>query len=103
VGLDTDEMKNKIRWMIRQILQALTVTKTTGIHLRAVFPFRWSRLYDYISIDNNAAVSEMPSDRDIVAAVSHHAVIDGNDDEHEIGASELESESPIVTTKDKVL
>lgn len=42
----------------------------------------------------------MPSDRDIVAAVSDHAVIDDSDDEHEIGACNLESERPIVTTKD---
>jgi hypothetical protein len=68
---------------------------------------------DYVSIDDNAAVSEVPGDRDIVAAVSEvpsdrdivaamsdHAVIDGSDDEHEIGAYELESERPIVTTKD---
>jgi hypothetical protein len=55
---------------------------------------------DCVSIDDNAAVSEVPSDRDIVAAVSDHAIIDGSDDEHEIGACELESELPIVTTKD---
>ena len=55
---------------------------------------------DYVPTDDNAAVSEVPSDRDIVAAVSDRAVIDGSDDEHEIGAYELESERPIVTTKD---
>jgi hypothetical protein len=55
---------------------------------------------DNVSIDDNTAVSEVPSDRDIVAAVSDHAVIDGSDDDHEIGAYELERERPIVTTKD---
>jgi hypothetical protein len=33
------EMKDKVRQMIHQILQALIVTKMTGMHLRAVFPF----------------------------------------------------------------
>jgi hypothetical protein len=53
-----------------------------------------------VSIDDNAAVSEVPSDRGIVAAVSDRAVTDGSDDEREIGACELESERQIVTTKD---
>jgi hypothetical protein len=53
-----------------------------------------------VSIDDNTAVSEVPSDRDIVAAVSDRAVTDDNDDEREIGACELESERQIVTTKD---
>jgi hypothetical protein len=56
--------------------------------------------HDYESINDNAAVSEVPSDRDIVAAVSDRAVTDDGDDEREIGACELESERQIVTTKD---
>jgi hypothetical protein len=56
--------------------------------------------HDYVSIDDNAAVSEVPSDRDIVAAVSGRAVTDDSDDEREIGACELESERQIVTTKE---
>src|SRR5215468_1902631 len=56
--------------------------------------------HDYVSIDDNAAVSEVPSDRDIVTAVSDLAVTDDSDDEREIGACELESERQIVTTKD---
>jgi hypothetical protein len=55
-----------------------------------------------VSIDDNAAVSEVPSDRDTVAAVSDRAVTDGSDDERQIGACELESERQIVTTKDAV-
>jgi hypothetical protein len=58
--------------------------------------------HDYMFTDDNAAVSEVPSDRDIVAAVSDHAVTDDSDDEREIGACELESERQIVTTKDTV-
>jgi hypothetical protein len=54
----------------------------------------------YVSIDDNTAVSEVPSDRDIVTAVFDHAVIDGSDDNHEISAYKLDSERPIVTTKD---
>jgi hypothetical protein len=56
--------------------------------------------HDCVSIDDNAAVSEVPSDRDIVAAVSDRAVTDDSDDERQIGACELESERQIVTTKD---
>jgi hypothetical protein len=55
---------------------------------------------DYVSTDDNEAVSEVPSDRDIVAAASDHATIVDSNDEHEISACELESERPIVTTKD---
>jgi hypothetical protein len=54
----------------------------------------------YVSIDDNAAVSEVPSDCDTVAAVCDRAVTDDSDDECEIGACELESECQIVTTKD---
>jgi hypothetical protein len=53
-----------------------------------------------LSIDDNAAVSEVPSDRDIVAAVSDRAITDDSNDEREIGVCELESERQIVTTKD---
>jgi hypothetical protein len=56
--------------------------------------------YDCVSTDDNAAVSGVPSDRDIVAAVSDRAVTDDSDDEREIGACELESERQVVTTKD---
>jgi hypothetical protein len=56
--------------------------------------------HDYVSVDNNAAVSEVPSDGDIVAAVSDRAISDDSDDEREIGSCELESERQIVTTKD---
>jgi hypothetical protein len=56
--------------------------------------------HDCVSVDDNAAVSEVPSDRDIVAAVSDRAVTDDSDDEREIGARELESERQILTTKD---
>jgi hypothetical protein len=56
--------------------------------------------HDYVSVDDNAAVSEVSSDRDIVAAVSDHASTDDSDDEREIGACELESEHQIVTTND---
>jgi hypothetical protein len=56
--------------------------------------------HDCVSIDDNATVSGVPSDRDIVAAVSDRAVTDDRDDEREIGACELESERQIVTTKD---
>jgi hypothetical protein len=52
-----------------------------------------------VCIDDNAAVSEVPSDRDIVAAVSDRAVTDGSDDEREIGACELKSGRQILTTK----
>jgi hypothetical protein len=55
--------------------------------------------HDYVSTDDNAAVSEVPSDRDTVAAVSDRAVTDDSDDEREIGVCELESERQIVTTK----
>jgi hypothetical protein len=56
--------------------------------------------HDCVSIDDNATVSEVPSDRDIVAAMSDCAVTDDIDDEREIGACELESERQIVTPKD---
>jgi hypothetical protein len=56
--------------------------------------------HDYVSIDDNAAVSEVPSDRDIVAAVSDRAITDDSDDEREIGVCELETERQILTTKD---
>jgi hypothetical protein len=63
VGLDTDrEMKDKIRWMIRWILQAVT-----GMHCISIpggVDFN-----DHVSIDDNAAVSEVPNDSDIVSAV----------------------------------
>jgi hypothetical protein len=55
-----------------------------------------------VSIDDNAGVSEVPSDRDIVAAVSDRAVTDDSDEERDIIACELESEGQIVTTKDTV-
>jgi hypothetical protein len=56
--------------------------------------------HDYVSIDDNAVVSEAHSDCDIVAAVSDCAVTDGSNDEREIGMCELGSEHQIVTTKD---
>jgi hypothetical protein len=56
--------------------------------------------HDYVSIDDNAAVSEVPSDHEIFAAASDCAITDDSDDEREIGACELESESQILTTKD---
>jgi hypothetical protein len=56
--------------------------------------------HDYVSIDDNAASAEVPSGRDIVAAVCDHAITDDSDDEREISACELESERQIVTTKD---
>jgi hypothetical protein len=55
---------------------------------------------DYVSVDDNAAVSEVPSDRGTVAAVSDRAVTDDSDDEREIRACQLESECQIVTTRD---
>jgi hypothetical protein len=53
-----------------------------------------------VCIDDNAEVSEVPSDRDIVAALSDRAVTDDSDGECEIGACELESEPQVGTTKD---
>jgi hypothetical protein len=58
--------------------------------------------HDYVSIDDNAAVSEVLSDCNIDAAVSDHAVTDDSDDECKISACELESKRQIVTTKDTV-
>jgi hypothetical protein len=64
------EMKNKVRQMIRQIFLALTLTKVTGMHLRAVlvFPFPMESTFMTACLDDDVAVAEVPSDRDIVAA-----------------------------------
>jgi hypothetical protein len=56
--------------------------------------------HDYVSIDDNAAVSEVPSCSGIVAALPDRTITDDSDDECKIGACELESKHQIVTTKD---
>jgi hypothetical protein len=43
-----------------------------------------------VSVDNNTAGSEVPADRDIVAATSGHAVTADSDVETETGTRELE-------------
>jgi hypothetical protein len=72
------------------------------MHLRAVFPFPMESAFMTTCLDDNAGVSEVPSDRDIVAAVCDRAVTDDSYDEHEIGACDIQSERQIVTTKDAV-
>lgn len=48
---------------------------------------------------NNKTESEVPTDSDIVATISDHAVTVDSDDENENCVCEVENERPIVTTK----
>jgi hypothetical protein len=57
-------------------------------------------LYDNISVVDNTAIYEVPTDRDIVAPISGHAVMDDSDDETETCTCELESECPVVTAEE---
>jgi len=45
-------------------------------------------LNNYISIDDNATVLEVPTDRYIVVALSGHVAMDYSDDKTEISKSE---------------
>jgi hypothetical protein len=92
-------MNNKVRQMIHRIFQALTLTKITALTHCTTIP-DGVNFHDYVFIDDNAAVSEVPSDHDIAAAVFDGAITDDSDDECEISACELESERQIVTTKE---
>jgi hypothetical protein len=56
-------------------------------------------LNNYISIDDNTTVLEVPTDRYIVAAVSGHAKMDDSDDKTEMSTRESESVDTIVTEK----
>jgi hypothetical protein len=59
--------------MIHQISQALTPTKVNG---KRCFQSDGVDLHDSISVDNNTQVSEVPTDRDIVASMRGAAVMD---------------------------
>lgn len=54
---------------------------------------------DHVSVVDNTAVSQVPMNRDIIAAVSDHAIMDDGNAETKMGTCELESESPVVATK----
>jgi hypothetical protein len=54
---------------------------------------------DSVSVDNTD-VSEVPTNRDIITAVSGHTVTVESNDETKIGTCEVESEFPIVVTKE---
>jgi len=56
-------------------------------------------LNNYISIDDNTTVLEVPTDHYITAAVSGHATIDDSDDKTEMSTRELETVRTIVTAK----
>lgn len=62
---------------LRKPLQALQIT---GFHL--VY------FNNYISSDDDTTVSEVPTDRDIIDAVSGHAVMDDGDDETKMNTCE---------------
>lgn len=65
--------------MICQMLPALTQTKITGMYLRFVKSSpNWVQFYKSISVDN-IVISEAPTDRDLVAAMSGHAGMDYSD------------------------
>jgi hypothetical protein len=46
------------------------------------------------------AVYKIPTDGDVVAAGSFHAVIDGNDDGNQMGICRTESERPSITAQE---
>ena len=56
-------------------------------------------LNNYFSIDDNATVLEVPTDRYIVVAVSGRVTMEDSDDKTEVSTRESESARPIVTTK----
>jgi hypothetical protein len=48
--------------------------------LSAAFPFPMKLdVNDYVSVDDNTAVFEVSTDRDVVAAVAYHDAIDCSD------------------------
>lgn len=49
------------------------------------FQNRWIRLNNYVYVGDNTAVSESPTDGDIVAAMTDHAVMGNSDNETEVG------------------
>jgi hypothetical protein len=59
-------------------------------------------LNNYISIDDNATVLEVPTDRYLVAAVPGHATMDDSDNNTEMSTRESESVATIVTAKRKL-
>ena len=71
-----------IRWIVDQISRA-RLTKVTGMHLISVLPFpieSTSMITSEIT-DVNTAVSEVSTGRDVITALSSHAVIDDCDKE----------------------
>lgn len=56
-------------------------------------------LNNYISIDDNTTVLEVPTDRYIAVAVFGHVTMDYSYDKTEMSKRESEGASPIVTTK----
>jgi hypothetical protein len=81
--------------MIHQISQALTLTRVTGMHLSTMFPIML-KLTLIIQSLMITAVSEVPIEYDIIAAMCGHTIMDDSKDETEISVCELESEHPIV-------
>jgi hypothetical protein len=55
---------------------------------------------NYVSVTDNTTVSVVPTNHDIVAAVSGRAVMRYSDDGTKIRTCKLECEHPIVTTKE---
>jgi hypothetical protein len=87
--------------MIHQISQ-VCLHKTDCDALKAMnFLSRWSQKNGFASVDNTA-VYKIPADRDIVAALSGHAVIEGNKNETEIGICKAESERQIIPEQDSL-
>jgi hypothetical protein len=50
---------------------------------------------DYVSVDGNTVICEVPTNRNIVAAMSSYAVMDNSNDETKMSTCELTSELPV--------
>jgi hypothetical protein len=77
----------------------MTLTKVTGMQLSTMLPIllKLTLIIHSLLI---TAVSEFPTDHDIIAAMCGHTIMDDSKDKTKISTCELESECPTVRTKD---
>jgi len=87
--------------MIHQILQALILTKVTGMNLSTVFPILMESTFMILSLLTITQQFWRSLVNGIVTAMFVHAVIDDSNDD-KTGTCGLESERPIFTAQEAV-
>lgn len=88
--------------MICQILQAVTDRSDWNEIKHCISISNGVNFNDYVTVGDTTVVYEVPTDHDIVAPMSGHAVMDDSNDETETCLCELENEYPVVTPQKAV-